>query len=168
MYWEEVIELIKTHGKDEPKSTFPNPYNDSDEYEVYEYERGTVKTKYIDIDQFSEKIKDCFKKYLKYVLKNMQIFSSLGASEGMGEHTDNGNVLIICLEGEIAYILKQNVLENIRYIERMSKAVFKAGDTIFMKEGLLHAGISSTVPRICLSCEVQDSIPSHEVTHFFE
>ena len=167
MYWEEVIELIKTHGKDEPKSTFPNPYNDSDEYEVYEYERGTVKTKYIDIDQFSEKIKDCFKKYLKYGLKNMQIFSSLGASEGMGEHTDEGNVLIICLEGEIAYILKQNLLQNGRYIDRMSKAVLKAGDTIFIKDGLLHAGISSTVPRICLSCEVQESIPSHEVTHFF-
>ena len=156
MYWEEVIELIKTHGKDEPKSTFPNPYNDSDEYAVYEYERGTVKTKYIDIDEFSEKIKDCFKKYLKYGLKNMQIFSSLGASEGIGEHTDEGNVLIICLEGEIAYI-----------IERKGKVVLKAGDTIFIKDGLPHAGISSTVPRICLSCEVQESIPSHEVTHFF-
>ena len=167
MYWEEVIELIKTHGKDEPKSTFPNPYNDSDEYAVYEYERGTVKTKYIDIDEFSEKIKDCFKKYLKYGLKNMQIFSSLGASEGIGEHTDEGNVLIICLEGEIAYILKQNLFQNGRYIDRMSKAVLKAGDTIFIKDGLLHAGISSTVPRICLSCEVQESIPSHEVTHFF-
>ena len=155
MYWEEVIELIKTHAN-EPKSTFPNPYNDSDEYEVYVYERGTVKTSYIDIDEFSEKIKDCFKKYLKYGLKNMQIFSSLGASEGIGEHTDEGNVLIICLEGEIAYI-----------IERKGKVVLKAGDTIFIKDGLPHAGISSTVPRICLSCEVQESIPSHEVTHFF-
>ena len=55
MYWEEIIELIKTHG-DEPKSTFPNPYNDSDEYVVYEYERGTVKTSYIHIDEFSKKI----------------------------------------------------------------------------------------------------------------
>ena len=126
-----------------------------------------MKTKYIDIDQFSEKIKDCFKKYLKYGLKNIQIFSSLGASEGIGEHTDEGNVLIICLEGEIAYILKQNLFQNGRYIDRMSKAVLNAGDTIFIKDGLLHAGISSTVPRICLSCEVQESIPSHEVTHFF-
>ena len=166
MYWEEIIELIKTHG-DEPKSTFPNPYNDSDDYVVYQYERGTVKTKYIDIDQFSEKIKDCFKKYLKYGLKNMQIFSSLGASEGMGEHTDEGNVLIICLEGEIAYILKQNLLQNVSYNEKISKVILKAGDTIFIKDGLLHAGISSTVPRICLSCEVEESIPSHEVTHFF-
>ena len=155
MYWEEVIELIKTHG-DEPKSSFPNQYNDSDDYYVYEYERGTVKTKYIDIDEFSEKIKDCFKKYLKYGLKNMQIFSSLGASEGIGEHTDNGNVLIICLEGEIGYI-----------IERTGRVFLKAGDTIFIKDNLLHAGISSTVPRICLSCEVEESIPSHEVTHFF-
>ena len=167
MYWEEIIELIKIH-QDEPKSTFPNQYNDSNDYEVYDYERGTVKTSYVHIDEFSEKIKDCFKKYLKYGLDNIQIFSSLGASEGIGEHTDEGNVLIICLEGEIAYILKQNVLENNRYIERMSKAVLKAGDTIFMKEGLLHAGISSTVPRICLSCEIQEPIPSHEVTHFFE
>ena len=74
----------------------------------------------------------------------------------MGEHTDNGNVLIICLEGEIGYI-----------IERTGRVFLKAGDTIFIKDNLLHAGISSTVPRICLSCEVQDSIPSHEVTHFF-
>ena len=155
MYWEEVIELIKAHG-DEPKSTFPNQYNDSDDYDVYQYERGTVKTNYIDIDEFSEKIKDCFKKYLKYGLKNMQIFSSLGASQGIGEHADEGNVLIICLEGEIGYI-----------IERTGRVFLKAGDTIFIKDSLLHAGISSTVPRICLSCEVQESIPSHEVTHFF-
>ena len=156
MYWEEIIELIKTHGNDETNPAFPNQYNDSDDYYVYEYERGTVKTKYIDIDEFSEKIKDCFKKYLKYGLKNIQIFSSLGASQGIGEHTDNGNVLIICLEGEIGYI-----------IERTGRVFLKAGDTIFIKDNLLHSGISSTVPRICLSCEVQESIPSHEVTHFF-
>ena len=166
MYWEEVIELIKTHG-DEPNPSFPNPYNDDDDYEVYQYKCGTVKTNYIHIDEFPEKIKDCFKTYLKYGIENIQIFSSLGASEGIGEHEDEGNVLIICLEGEIAYILKQNLLQNGRYIDRMSKAVLKAGDTIFIKDGLLHAGISSTVPRICLSCEVQESIPSHEVTHFF-
>ena len=155
MYWEEIIELIKTHG-DEPESTFPNPYNNSDYYEVYQYERGTVKTSYIHIDEFSEKIKDCFKKYLKYGLENIQIFSSLGASEGFGEHTDDGDVLIICLEGEIAYI-----------IEQMKKVILKAGDTIYIKEGLMHGGISSTVPRICLSCEVQKSIPEEEVTHYF-
>ena len=155
MYWEEIIELIKTHG-DEPESTFPNPYNDSDDYVVYQYERGTVKTSYIHIDEFSEKIKDCFKKYLKYGLENIQIFSSLGASEGFAEHTDDGDILIICLEGEIAYT-----------VERMKSVVLKAGDTIFIKDGLLHGGISSTVPRICLSCEVEESIPSHEVTHFF-
>ena len=79
MYWEEIIELIKIH-QDEPKSTFPNQYNDSNDYEVYDYERGTVKTSYVHIDEFSEKIKDCFKKYLKYGIENIQIFSSLGAS----------------------------------------------------------------------------------------
>ena len=155
MYWEEIIELIKTHA-DEPLSTYPNQYNDSDDYEVYQYERGTVKTSYLHVDEFSEKIKDCFKKYLKYGLENIQIFSSLGASEGMGEHEDEGNVLIICLEGEIAYLIRGR-----------GKVILRAGDTIFIKEGLLHRAISSTVPRICLSCEVQDSIPSHEVTHFF-
>ena len=161
MYWEEVIELIKTHG-DEPNPSFPNPYNDDDDYEVYQYKRGTVKTNYIHIDEFPKKIKDCFKKYLKYGLDNIQIFSSLGASEGIGEHTDEGNVLIICLEGEISY----RVVE--RYPTHGGKpVVLKAGDTIFIKEGLVHQGISSTVPRICLSFEVQKSVPSHEVTYFF-
>ena len=155
MYWEEVIELIKTHG-DEPNPSFPNPYNDDDDYEVYQYKCGTVKTNYIHIDEFPKKIKGCFKKYLKYGLQNIQIFSSLGASEGIGEHADEGNVLIICLEGEIIYVL-----------DKMSKVILKAGDSIFIKEGLVHHGISSTVPRICLSCEVQKSVPSHEVTYFF-
>ena len=95
MYWEETIELIKTHG-DEPKSTFPNPYNDSDDYEVYMYERGTLKSSYVHIDEFPEKFKDIFKKYLKYGIEDIQIFCSLGASEGLGEHTDETNVLILC------------------------------------------------------------------------
>ena len=155
MYWEEVIKLIKTHG-DEPNPSFPNPYNDDDDYEVYQYKCGTVKTNYIHIDEFPEKIKDCFKKYLKYGIENIQIFSSLGASEGIGEHADEGNVLIICLEGEIAYI-----------IERMKKVILKAGDTIYIKEGLMHGGISSTVPRICLSCEVQKSVSKEDVTYYF-
>ena len=155
MYWEETIELIKTHG-DEPKSTFPNPYNDSDEYEVYMYERGTLKSSYIHIDEFPEKFKDIFKKYLKYGIEDIQIFCSLGASEGLGEHTDETNVLILCLEGEISYV-----------IEDLKPVVLKAGDTIFIREGLEHMGISSTVPRICLSCSVKKHIPSYEVTYFF-
>ena len=155
MYWEETIELIKTHGK-EPKSTFPNPYNDSDEYEVYMYERGTLKSSYIHIDEFPEKFKDIFKKYLKYGIEDIQIFCSLGASEGLGEHTDETNVLILCLEGEISYV-----------IEDLKPVVLKAGDTIFIREGLEHMGISSTVPRICLSCSVKKHIPSYEVTYFF-
>ena len=155
MYWEEVIELVKTHGS-EPKSTFPNPYNDSEEYVVYEYERGTLKTNYIHIDEFPEKIKEGIKKYLKYNLDNLQFFCSLGATEGGGEHTDEANVLIICLEGQISYI-----------VEGLKTVVLKAGDTFFIKEGLIHWGISSTVPRICLSCEVQGYVPSYEVTYYF-
>ena len=155
MYWEEAIELIKNHGE-EPKATFPNPYNDSDDYVVYEYERGTVKTSYIDINEFPQKIKDCFKKYLKYYLQDIQIFSSLGASEGIGSHTDPTNVLIICLEGEISYVIGDNKL-----------AVLKAGDTIFIKRGLDHMAISSTVPRICLSCGMRGYVPRNEVTYHF-
>ena len=155
MYWEEVIELIKTHG-DEPKSTFPNLYNDSDDYEVYKYERGTLKTSYIHIDEFPEKLRDGIKKYLKYNLENLQLFCSLGASEGMGEHTDDGNTLIICLEGEISYV-----------VEGGKPVILKSGDTIYIKEDLLHIGISSTVPRICLSCQVRGYVPSNEVTYYF-
>ena len=65
MHWEEVIELIKIHGN-EPKSKFPNAYNHSDEYEIYKYERGTISTSYIHIDEFSEEIKNILNKYLKY------------------------------------------------------------------------------------------------------
>ena len=155
MYWEETIELIKTHGK-EPKSTFPNPYNDSDEYEVYMYERGTLKSSYIHIEEFPEKMKNTFKKYLKYGLQNIQIFCSLGASDGFGEHRDGTNVLILCLEGEISYV-----------VEGLEPVVLKAGDSIFIKKNLLHMGISSIVPRICLSCAVKEFIPSNEVTYFF-
>ena len=155
MYWEEIIELIKTHA-DEPLSTYPNQYNDSDDYEVYQYERGTVKTSYLHVDEFSEKIKDCFRKYLKYDIRNIQIFSSLGASEGMGEHDDDGDILIICLEGEMAY-----------RIDGETTVMLKAGDSILIKDMLKHAGISSTVPRICLSIEVAKKIPKEEVTYYF-
>ena len=67
MYWEEIIELIKTHGK-EPKSKFSNEYNDSDRYIVYEYERGTVKTSYLHINEFSKKIKNVLKNILSMEL----------------------------------------------------------------------------------------------------
>ena len=157
MYWEEIIELIKTHG-DEPKSTFPNPYNDSDDYEVYRYERGTLKTSYLHINEFSKKIKNCLKKYLKYGINNIQIFASLGASEGMGTHEDDDDVLILCLEGEISYV-----------IEDQKPVILKAGDTIFIKKGILHLGVSSTVPRICLSCDFHCSsdILEEDVTYYF-
>ena len=93
MYWEEIIELIKTHGN-EPKSTFPNPYNESDEYEIYKYERGTLSTSYINIEEFSEEIKNILNKYLKYEPENFQLFCSLGASDGFGPHEDIGLSLI--------------------------------------------------------------------------
>ena len=157
MYWEEIIELIKTHG-DEPKSTFPNPYNDSDDYEVYRYERGTLKTSYLHINQFSKKIKNCLKKYLKYGINNIQIFASLGASEGMGTHEDDDDVLILCLEGEISYV-----------IEDQKPVILKSGDTIFIKKGIFHLGVSSTGPRICLSCDFHCSsdILEEDVTYYF-
>ena len=97
MYWEETIELIKTHGE-EPKSTYPNAYNESDEYEIYKYERGALSTSYIHINEFSENIKSVLNKYLKYKPENFQIFCSLGASDGFGPHEDIGDTLIICLE----------------------------------------------------------------------
>ena len=162
MYWEETIELIKTYG-DEPKSTFPNPYNDSDEYEVYLYERGTLKSSYVHINEFSRKIKKCLKKYINYGINNIQIFVSLGASRGMGEHYDEDNVLILCLEGEMSYI-----------IEDKKPVTLKSGDTIFIKKGIFHKGVSSTVPRICLSCELhcpsailEGSRFKNEVTYYF-
>ena len=155
MYWEEIIELIKTHG-DEPKSTFPNPYNESDEYEIYKYERGTLSTSYINIEEFSEEIKNILNKYLKYEPENFQLFCSLGASDGFGPHEDIGDTLIICIEGQISYV-----------IENTKPVVLKVGDSILIAEGREHMGVSSTVPRICISCRVNRYVPSDEVTHYF-
>ena len=55
MYWEETIELIKRHGE-EPKSTYPNAYNESDESEIYKYECGALSTSYIHFVDFPEKL----------------------------------------------------------------------------------------------------------------
>ena len=120
MYWEEIIELIKTHGN-EPNSTFPNPYNESDEYEIYKYERGTLSTSYINIEEFSEEVKNILNKYLKYEPENFQLFCSLGASDGFGPHEDIGDTLIICIEGQISYV-----------VEDMKPVVLKAGDSILI------------------------------------
>ena len=155
MHWEEVIELIKTHG-DEPNSAFPNPYNDSDEWEVYKYERGALSTNYIHIEEFSEEIKNILNKYLKYEPENFQLFCSLGASDGFGPHEDIGDTLIICIEGQISYI-----------IENTKPVVLKAGDSILIAEGREHMGVSSTVPRICISCRVNRYVPRDEVTYYF-
>ena len=155
MYWEEIIELIKTHGN-EPKSTFPNPYNESDEYEIYKYERGTLSTSYINIEEFSEEIKNILNKYLKYEPENFQLFCSLGASDGFGPHEDIGDTLIICIEGQISYV-----------IENTKPVVLKVGDSILIAEGREHMGVSSTVPRICISCRVNRYVPRDEVTHYF-
>ena len=155
MYWEEVIELIKTHGN-EPNSKFPNPYNDSDEWEVYKYERGALSTNYIHIDEFSVEIKNILNKYLKYEPENFQLFCSLGASDGFGPHEDIGDTLIICIEGQISYV-----------VEGMKPVVLKSGDSILIAEGLEHMGVSSTVPRICISSRVKGQVPSNEVTYYF-
>ena len=155
MYWEEIIELIKTHG-DEPKSTFPNPYNDSDEWEVYKYERGALSTNYIHIDEFSVEIKNILNKYLKYEPENFQLFCSLGASDGFGPHEDIGDTLIICIEGQISYV-----------VEGMKPVVLKAGDSILIAEGREHMGVSSTVPSNCISSRVKGQVPSNEVTYYF-
>ena len=155
MYWEEIIELIKTHGN-EPNSTFPNPYNESDEYEIYKYERGTLSTSYINIEEFSEEIKNILNKYLKYEPENFQLFCSLGASDGFGPHEDIGDTLIICIEGQISYV-----------VEGMKPVVLKAGDSILIAEGREHMGVSSTVPRICISSRVKGQVPSNEVTYYF-
>ena len=155
MYWEEVIELIKIHGN-EPKSKFPNAYNDSDEYEIYKYERGTISTSYIHIDEFSEEIKNILNKYLKYEPENFQLFCSLGASDGFGPHEDIGDTLIICIEGQISYV-----------VEGMRPVVLKSGDSILIAEGLEHMGVSSTVRRICISSRVKGQVPSNEVTYYF-
>ena len=142
MYWEESIELIKNH-QSKPGT-------------VYDYINGTLKSGYINIESFPFKLKQVVNNYIKYDPVDLQLFCSLGASDGIGEHTDPGNVLIICLDGEVSYS-----------VERTKPVTLKAGDTIYISEGLRHSGFSSTVPRICLSTEVRGYVPREEVTYYF-
>tara|TARA_R100000458_G_scaffold38340_1_gene35873 strand:- start:2425 stop:3198 length:774 start_codon:yes stop_codon:yes gene_type:complete len=142
MYWEEAIELIKTHQ--------------SDPDDVYDFINGTLKTDYIDIESFPLKFKQVIEKYSKYDLVDLQIFCSIGKSEGLGEHTDPANVLIICLEGEVTYS-----------VERTKPVTLHPGDTIYISEGLRHSGSSSTIPRICLSIGVKGYVPREDVTYYF-
>tara|TARA_R100000455_G_C6215406_1_gene81583 strand:+ start:111 stop:578 length:468 start_codon:yes stop_codon:yes gene_type:complete len=142
MYWEEAIELIKSHQSEPGR--------------VYNHINGTLKSGYIDINSFPIKFKQVIDNYIKFDPIDLQLFCSLGASKGIGEHTDPGNVLIICLEGEVSYS-----------IERSDPVTLKAGDTIFISEGLRHSGFSSTVPRICLSTEVRGYVSREDVTYYF-
>ena len=143
MYWEECIELIKN--------------NQSRPGDVYDYRNGTLKSGYIDIESFPPKLMQGIEKYLKYDLTDLQLFCSLGASCGVGEHTDPCNVLIICLDGEVSYS-----------VEGMELVSLNAGDSIFISEGLRHFAVSSTVPRMCLSTEVREYVPREEVTYYFD
>ena len=143
MYWEEAIELIKSHQEKPGR--------------VYEYVKGTLKSSYINIESFTPKFKQVINNYSKYDLTDLQLFCSLGASEGIGEHTDPCNVLIICLEGEVSYS-----------VEGTEPVKLKAGDTIYMSEGLQHSGFSSTVPRICLSINVLGHVPREDVTYYYD
>ena len=142
MYWEEAIELIKSHQSEPGR--------------VYNHINGTLKSGYIDINSFPIKFKQVIDNYIKFDPIDLQLFCSLGTSKGIGEHTDPGNVLIICLEGEVSYS-----------IERSDPVTLKAGDTIFISEGLRHSGFSSTVPRICLSTEVRGYVSREDVTYYF-
>ena len=142
MYWEEAIELIKSHQSEPGR--------------VYNHINGTLKSGYIDINSFPIKFKQVIDNYIKFDPIDLQLFCSLGASKGIGEHTDPGNVLIICLEGEVSYS-----------IERADPVTLKAGDTIFISKGLRHSGFSSTVPRICLSTEVKGYVSREDVTYYF-
>ena len=52
-------------------------------------------------------------------------------------------------------------------VDGKSTVMLKPGDSILIEDKLRHAGISSTVPRICLSIEVKGKIPKEEVTYYF-
>ena len=52
-------------------------------------------------------------------------------------------------------------------MEREKPVTLKAGDTIYISQGLRHSGFSSTVPRICLSTEARGYVPREDVTYYF-
>ena len=141
MYWEEAIEIIKQNQSPPP----------------YQYKDGTLKTSYLRVDECPPKFKKIIDEYhSKYNLKDIQLFASLGQSEGIGEHSDPCNVLIICLEGEMSYSVEKSPL-----------VVLRPGDTLYIKNGLRHLPVSCTIPRICLSVEVLNEVPREEVTYYF-
>jgi len=141
MYWEEAIQIIK-QNQSPP---------------TYQYKNGTLKTSYLRLDECPPKFKKIIDEYhSKYNLKDIQLFASLGQSEGIGEHSDIGNVLIICLEGEMSYSVEKSPLVFLR-----------PGNTLYIKNGLRHLPVSCTIPRICLSVQVLNEVPREEVTYYF-
>ena len=142
MYWEEVIQLINNY------QDFSSPQ--------YQFVNGALKTSYLKDFECPPKIKNELYKYHKlHKFYDVQLFASMGKTS-FGHHTDPTNVFIICLEGEISYI-----------IEKRTTVTLKQGDTIFIKRNIMHCGQSSNIPRACISCATDTDVPVESVTYHF-
>ncbi len=98
MYWEESIEFINNHSIDSPI-----PGSGS-----YGYSNGTLKTNFAEKEKTPDKLNELFKGYInQWDGYDIQLFISLGASKSIENHTDPDNVIIVCIEGSMKYIINE-------------------------------------------------------------
>lgn len=140
-YWNDCIELIKTHNS---KNT------------QYDYVNGCLKTQYITNWTKAPLIKNIYDKYVeKFNVYDPQIFATLGESNGIGEHTDPDNVIILVLEGNMSYKIKDKMIN-------MNK-----DESIYIPANKKHEPFSNLTPRICLSMATPLNLKRTDVTYYY-
>jgi len=95
-----------------------------------------------------------FKEYKeKYDIYDVQLFTSISSSYGIGWHTDPDNVLITAVYGEPSYQL----------LDDNYTITLKQGQTLFIPKGKEHFGMSSLYPRVVFSCATPMDLTEDDV-----
>lgn len=148
-YWDDCIELIKTHS-------VPYENNNPNDITQYEYINGCLKTQYITNWKKAPLIKEIYDKYVEnFNVYDPQIFATLGKSNGIGEHDDFDNVIILVLEGNMSYKIKDKMIN-------MNK-----NESIYIPAYKKHTPFSNSEPRICLSMGTPLDLKKTDVTYHY-
>lgn len=121
----------------------------------FRYKQGCYKSPaFNNPDNMPPSYAKLFKEYKqKYNIYDVQIFTSLSSSYGLGWHTDPDNVLITAVYGEPSFQL----------LDSNYTVTLKQGQTLFIPEGKQHLGMGSLYPRVVFSCATPMNLTEDEV-----